>query len=197
MSNPVKLHKQVIRLEKPVEVSIRRQNLIHILYKLVLSFVFNLFKCSNLIPVNLIHVLLQRKKKKKKKNNPAAKFQLVKRQKNTYLENFKSIDVQHADIDLLVIFHHGFVDGLKSKDWVDEINVYYRLSTIFFFSYEDALNCTNMRSYLDQEVKHSWMQGFGEGVTGVTRLLHVKSHIDGLHRVSPLAVHLPARQFLL
>ena len=57
----------------------------------------------------------------------------MKRQKNTYLENFKSIDVQHADIDLLVIFHHGFVDGLKSKDWVDEINVYYRLSTIFFF----------------------------------------------------------------
>lgn len=41
------------------------------------------------------------------------------------------------------------------------------------------------------------MQGFGEGVTRVTRLLHVQRHVDGLHRASPLAVHLSARQFLL
>lgn len=42
-------------------VSVRGQNLIHILYTLVSSVVFNLFKCSNLIPNNLIYVLLQSK----------------------------------------------------------------------------------------------------------------------------------------
>ncbi len=31
-----------------------------------------------------------------------------------------------------------------------------------------------MQSYLDQEVKHTCMQGFGEGVPCVTRLLHVQ-----------------------
>lgn len=53
-----------------------------------------------------------------------------------------------------------------------------------------------MQSYLDQEVEHSCMQGFGEGVTSVTGLLHVQRHVDGLHCVPPLAVHLPARQLL-
>lgn len=32
---------------------------------------------------------------------------------NTHLENLKAINVQHADAELLMIFHHGFVDGLK------------------------------------------------------------------------------------
>lgn len=41
------------------------------------------------------------------------------------------------------------------------------------------------------------MQRFGEGVARVTRLLHVQGHVDGLHRVPPLAVHLAARQLLL
>lgn len=41
------------------------------------------------------------------------------------------------------------------------------------------------------------MQGFGEGVTRVAGLLHVQRHVDGLHGVPPLAVHLPAREFLL
>lgn len=41
------------------------------------------------------------------------------------------------------------------------------------------------------------MQRFGEGVTRVTRLLHVQRHVNGLHCAAPLAVHLPARQFLL
>lgn len=45
--------------------------------------------------------------------------------RNTYLEYFKSINVQHSDIKLLMIFHHGFVDGLKSKDCVTEIKIYY------------------------------------------------------------------------
>lgn len=57
------------------------------------------------MPVNLIYVLLQSK-------IPVATCQLWK---HTYLENFKSINVQHPDIKLLMIFHHGFVDGLKSK----------------------------------------------------------------------------------
>ena len=35
---------------------------------------------------------------------------------STYLEYFKAINVQHADVKLLMIFHHGFVDGLKSND---------------------------------------------------------------------------------
>lgn len=60
-----KLNKYIIRLERHVEVclqsTIRRWNLIHIHYKLVLSFVFNLFKYSKLIPVNLMYVLLQSK----------------------------------------------------------------------------------------------------------------------------------------
>lgn len=54
-----------------------------------------------------------------------------------------------------------------------------------------------MKLYLDQEVKQPWMQGFGEGVTRVTRLLHVQRHVDRLNCTSPLAVHFPARQFLL
>lgn len=41
------------------------------------------------------------------------------------------------------------------------------------------------------------MQGFGEGVARVAGLLHVQRHVDGLHGVPPLAVHLPAREFLL
>lgn len=41
------------------------------------------------------------------------------------------------------------------------------------------------------------MQRFGEGVTRVTRLLHIQRHVDRLNFASPLAVHLPARQFLL
>lgn len=52
--------------------------------------------------------------------------------KNTYLENFKSINVQHSDIKLLMIFHHGFVDGLKSKDCVTKIKLYYRLSQLCY-----------------------------------------------------------------
>lgn len=32
---------------------------------------------------------------------------------NTHLENLKAINVQHSDVELLMVFHHGFVDGLK------------------------------------------------------------------------------------
>lgn len=64
--------------------------------------------------VNLIYVLLQSKV-------PVAMCQPVKRPKNTYLKNFKSVNVQHSDIKLLMILHHGFVDGLKSKDCVTRI----------------------------------------------------------------------------
>lgn len=31
----------------------------------------------------------------------------------TYLEYFKAINVQHSDVKLLMVLHHGFVDGLK------------------------------------------------------------------------------------
>lgn len=34
----------------------------------------------------------------------------------TDLEYFKTVDVQDSDVKLLMIFHHGLVDGLKSKD---------------------------------------------------------------------------------
>lgn len=54
-----------------------------------------------------------------------------------------------------------------------------------------------LQSYLHQEVKHTWVQGFGESISSVTGLLHVQCHVNRLHCISPLAVHLPARQFLL
>lgn len=34
---------------------------------------------------------------------------------NTHLENLKTVNVQYSDVELLMVFHHGFVDGLKSK----------------------------------------------------------------------------------
>lgn len=54
-------------------------------------------KCSKLILVNLNQELLQ------------------KQTRPTYLENFKAIDVQHSDVQLLMIFHHGSINGLKSN----------------------------------------------------------------------------------
>lgn len=33
----------------------------------------------------------------------------------TDLEYFKTVDVQDSDVKLLMIFHHGLVDGLKIK----------------------------------------------------------------------------------
>lgn len=41
------------------------------------------------------------------------------------------------------------------------------------------------------------MKRFGQGVPGVTRLLYVEGHVDGFRFATPLAVHLPAGQFLL
>lgn len=45
------------------------------------------------------------------------KSQNIKRAnlQKTYLEYFKSIDIQHANIKLLMNLHDGFVDGLKQK----------------------------------------------------------------------------------
>ena len=59
--------------------SIRRWDLIHILNKLVLSLMFNLFK---LMPVNLTYVSLQSKR-------PVAMCRLVKQTKKHLLEKFQ------------------------------------------------------------------------------------------------------------
>lgn len=49
--------------------------------------------------------------------------------RNKYLENFKSINVQNSNIQLLMILHHGFVDGLKSKGCVSKILIHYIVVT--------------------------------------------------------------------
>lgn len=98
-----------------------------------------------------------------------------------------------------MILHHGFVDGLKNQ------GVSFVKYTLMkdWHSLIASGNCVVLtftkawQSYLHQEVKHTGVQGFGESVSSVARLLHVQCHINGLHRTSPLAVHLPARQFLL
>lgn len=68
----------------------------------VSSVKWNLFKRSSLIPPNLIYVFMQSK--------IAAELTGT-----TNLEYFKSVNVQDSDVELLMIFHHGFVDGLKSN----------------------------------------------------------------------------------
>lgn len=68
----------------------------------VSSVKFNLFKCSSLIPPDLINVFMQSK--------IAAELTVT-----TDLEYFKTVDVQDSDVKLLMIFHHGLVDGLKIK----------------------------------------------------------------------------------
>lgn len=87
-----------------------------------------------------------------------------------------------------MIFHHGFVDGLKSKG----------TSVLKTLKIDGGAPCRKSRTPdLHEKVKQPGVQRFGEGVPRVTGLLHVQSHIDGLHRAAPLAVHLAARQFLL
>lgn len=57
----------------------------------------------------------------------------------------------------------------------------------------ETWNATNVVfTYIYQEVKDSGVQSLGEGVPGVTGLLHVERHVDGLRLASPLAIHLPA-----
>lgn len=53
------------------------------------------------------------------------------------------------------------------------------------------------KTYLDKVVKHTRVEGFGERVSGVTRLLHVQGHVDGFLGASPFTVHLPAGDLLL
>lgn len=52
-------------------------------------------------------------------------------------------------------------------------------------------------SYLNQEVKDTRVQCFGEGVACVTRLLHIQGHVNGLQGTAPFAVHLATGQLLL
>lgn len=81
----------------------------------------NLSKCSHLIPTNLIYVLLQSK--------IPGHVSVPETSINTYLEYFKSINVQHSNVKLLMIFHHGFVDRLKPKFCVTKM--FYRLTQFF------------------------------------------------------------------
>lgn len=63
--------------------------------------------------------------------------------RNKYLENFKSINVQNSNVQLLMILHHGFVDGLKSKGCVSKILIHYIVVT------NDSIVClcsTNVRT---------------------------------------------------
>lgn len=55
------------------------------------------------------------------------------------------------------------------------------------------LQCHPVFTHIYQKIEDSGVQGLGERVPGVTGLLHIEGHVDGLRLASPFAVHLPAR----
>ena len=53
-----------------------------------------------------------------------------------------------------------------------------------------------MITYIYQEIKDPGVQGLRKCIPGVTGLLHIEGHVDGLRLASPLTIHLPACELL-
>lgn len=45
----------------------------------------------------------------------------MRKHRNIHLEDFKAIDVQHPDVEFLMVFLYGFVDRLG--EWREERNL--------------------------------------------------------------------------
>lgn len=69
-----------------------------------------------------------------------------------------------------------------------------KLLVVLIFKSRDVKchQCPLVLTYIYQEIKDPGVQSLGEGISGVTCLLHIEGHVDGLRLASPLAIHLPA-----
>lgn len=109
------------------------------------------------------------------------------------LEYLKAINVKYSNTEFFIWFLDGFIYGLEKTDRVraeEKYKTQTDSSPVMQVSQVDKqcklFHVFLSRVYLNQIVKESCIEGFGQSISCVGGLFLVQGHIDGLGLPSPL-----------